>query len=600
MSPPDQNLPLRFEEITNPLIRVDGSISRYKFLKAEASRILCNRLTLVMAEGSDDIWRFNGRVFQSDGNEHIKYLLYSTAGNEVDTRIANEVVDRIKSELQQSPQVLNPKPYLLGVENGVLDCKTAKYRPYAKEDLITDQLPVRYDPAAKCPEIIRFIESITPNYDDRITLIDIFASGAYRKALAYIAFLIGHGSSGSTTYIELLQAFYGEKNTEAIPLNELVEKQFALSSLKNARFSIGQEIDEVRKAGTARIKEISGGDWISADQKNKDRVRFRGWTKLIFKGNEVPRFTDATWGFRRRFVEVKLPYKFVPIIDPDEPNQRMMIPDIIDRLTTPAELSGLLNLIAVRLPWIIENKRIYRGEGQYEAYRLQVDSVTAFLDAFSSYYPESKSVRESVKTIHEYYQKWCTLTLANEVDVRQFGKYVRRYCENKPGLETTIGGKTATVYPGLTFDKDKYDEEIANLHSQLVTGLNRNTNGSNTGLKSILQIPITGYTGLNSIDNTIDIDISSKDLWDEIVSLFGSSTWEEQEKAKIDPVIPVSDKQRPGDNPASNPAKPDCIPVFSVVEEECRAQRVQEYLATGGQAGLQRLKAAFPEVLQDG
>jgi P4 family phage/plasmid primase-like protien len=555
----------------------DGNVT-YEFARSKASEALRNKITLVMAEGSDKIWWFGGQIYHDSGKEYIKNLLYSVAGDEVDKKTVNEVLDRVSSRLQLSPVVFNSNPCLLGLANGVMDCKTSKFRRYVKEDLITDQLPINYDSAARCPEIIKFIEDLTPDYDDRITLIDIFASGAYRKALAYIAFLIGHGSSGSTTYIDLLQAFYGEGNTEAIPLNELVEKQFALSSLKNARFSIGQEIEDVKKSGTARIKEISGGDWISADVKNKERARFRGWTKLIFKGNGVPRFSDNTWGFRRRFTEVKLPYKFVPIVDPAEPNQRKMDPDIINKITSPDELSGLLNLIAVRLPRIIENNRIYKAEGQFEAYKQQVDSVTSFLDLFCTYYPDAKSIRLPVKKLYNHFQKWCTLSMANEVDVRHFGGYVKRYCDNKPSLETTIDDKTATVYPGLAFDEDKYEEEITKLQSLLANGSNRNINGSDNGLKSSQQILITGYTGLKSIKDST-IDISCKDLWLEIVSLYG----EELENVKNDPVLPVFDKQHPYGNPFSNSVKPDTNPV------------VQEFLADGGQASLQRFLAEFPE-----
>jgi putative DNA primase/helicase len=136
--------------------------------------------------------------------------------------------------------------------------------------------PVEHRKGAKCPEILKFIETLIPDIDDRITLIDIIASGAYRKDLAYIAFLLGHGSSGSSTFIQLIQALYGSKTTEAVPLKELLDSRFALSNLKDARYSIGEEIDEVNETGTSTIKRISGGDWISADQKNRDRARFRG------------------------------------------------------------------------------------------------------------------------------------------------------------------------------------------------------------------------------------------------------------------------------------------------------------------------------------
>ncbi len=540
---------------------------------SKAAKSLCDKLTLVMTGGDDSIWYFDGQIYQNQGKEYIKDLIYSTAGDLADKRLVNEILDRIGSKLRLSPVTFNPNPSLLGVDNGVIDCSTGSFRPYARQDLITDKLAVHYDKNARCPEIIKFIESVTPSSNDRITLIDIIASGAYRKALHYIAFLIGHGSSGSSTLIHLLQAFYGAENTEAIPLNELVERPFALSSLKNARYSIGQEIEAVKKSGTSRIKEISGGDWISADVKNKDRARFKGWTKLIFKGNAVPRFTDTTWAFRRRFVEIKLPYKFVPEIDHGEPNQRKMDPDIEEKITTPEELSGLLNLLITRLPSIIRNKRIHQTKGQYEEYRQQVDSVTTFLDLFCTYYPESKSFRIPVKDIYGHFLRWCDLIMGNQVDVRQFGRYIKHHCENKSGMETKINGKTVTVYPGLTFDKDKFDEVI----KELQTGLKPDETGLKTGLEHSQQILITGYTGLES---------NVEGTWGNIHASFGPLYREECENGQNDPFNPVSDSKRPGGDPVFNPVKPDLYPV------------VLEFLADGGKSSLDRFLAEFPEAAE--
>lgn len=541
---------------------------------SKAAKNLCDKLTLVMTGGDDSIWYFDGQIYQNQGKAYIKDLIYSTGADLADTRLVNEILDRIGSKLRLSPVTFNPNPSLLGVDNGVIDCSTGSFRPYARQDLITDKLSVSYDKNARCPEIIKFIESITPNNNDRITLVDIIASGAYRKALHYIAFLIGHGSSGSSTFIHLLQAFYGAENTEAIPLNELVERPFALASLKNVRFSIGQEIEAVKKSGTSRIKEISGGDWISADVKNiRERARFKGWTKLIFKGNAVPRFTDTTWAFRRRFVEIKLPYKFVPEEDLGELNQRKMDPDIEGKITTPEELSGLLNLLLTRLPTIIKNKRIHQTKGQYEEYRQQVDSVTSFLDLFCTYYPESRSMRIPVKSIYEHFQHWCDLVMGNQVDVRQFGRYVKHHCENKPGIETTIDKKTVTVYPGLTFDKDKFDEVI----KELQTGLIPDKTGSDIGLKQCQQILITGYTGLDS---------NIEDIWGDTYASFGPLYREECENGQNEPFLPVSDSKRPRGNPIFNPAKPDSNPV------------VLEFLADGGKSSLARFLAEFPEAAE--
>ena len=490
-----------------------GNITVTEFLHSNAAHAIMQKLPV--AYGADgQLYYWHGEIWQPNAEAVIHKELDAVVGNDVDTRHLREVIALVKSSLSFKPVAFNPNPELLGCKGGVLNCKTGEFRGYKAEDYITDQIPVSYDPAARCPEIIKFIEGLTPNYDDRITLLDIIASGAYRKALFYIGFLIGHGSSGSTKIIELIQAFYGEKTTEAVPLNELVEKQFALSALKDARFSFGQEVEAVKQTGTSRIKEISGGDWISADVKNKERARFRGSTKLVFKGNSIPRFTDTTYGFRRRYVEVTLPYKFVPCVDPNEPDQRQEDPEILAKIASLEELSGLLNLVALRLPWIIKNRQIYRRPGHYDAYKKQVDSVTTFLEEFCEYCPDAFSARVSIKKLHAHFEKWCGLIKGNLVEIRSFRSYVRRYCQDRPGFETTIDGKTETTYPGLTFDETKCKAEISRLQGLLKTGSDRIDTGSKSGQK----IPNTGLIGLNSISNPIE-DISAKDMWHSIYSL---------------------------------------------------------------------------------
>jgi phage/plasmid-associated DNA primase len=224
---------------------------------------------------------------------------------------------------------------------------------------------------------------------------------------------------------------------------------------------------------------VRGGDWISADQKNKGRARFRGWTKLVFTANKIPRFTDETWAFRRRFVEVQLPFKFVQKVNPDEPNERRGDPEILDKIASSSELSGLANLIAARLPWIIKNCQIYRKPGHYEAYKEQTDSVITFLERYCTFFKDASSIKMPVNKLHGYFKRWADLTMGNLVDARWFGRFVKRHCDGRSPIETTINGHTCTVYPGLAFDEIKYNAEIAELERRLI-GSNRKDIGSLT------------------------------------------------------------------------------------------------------------------------
>jgi putative DNA primase/helicase len=59
------------------------------------------------------------------------------------------------------PQDLDRDPWLLNVENGVLDLRTGELRPHRPAALLTKLAPVEFDPAAKCPLWMKFLETIT-------------------------------------------------------------------------------------------------------------------------------------------------------------------------------------------------------------------------------------------------------------------------------------------------------------------------------------------------------------------------------------------------------------------------------------------------------
>src|SRR6202041_2763306 len=57
---------------------------------------------------------------------------------------------------------LDIKPYLLGVENGVIDLRTGELRESeAREDYVTKRCPVRYKPTATAPRWESLIVEVT-------------------------------------------------------------------------------------------------------------------------------------------------------------------------------------------------------------------------------------------------------------------------------------------------------------------------------------------------------------------------------------------------------------------------------------------------------
>jgi len=138
---------------------------------------------------------------------------------------------------------------------------------------------------------------------------------------------------------------------------------------------------------TGMIKSLIGRDTIQAKRKYLRDLNFVSFAKMIFAANELPKIYDTTDGFWTKWVLIEFPYKFViekdynELSERDKETHKIMNPDIIENLTTPEELSGLLNLALEHLKNLIKNKDFSYSKNTQEVKDIWIrrsDSFTAF------------------------------------------------------------------------------------------------------------------------------------------------------------------------------------------------------------------------------
>jgi phage/plasmid-associated DNA primase len=117
---------------------------------------------------------------------------------------------------------------------------------------------------------------------------------------------------------------------------------------------------------------LVSGDSITAERKFEHPFSFRSYAKLIFSANEIPESDDKTDAFYRRWIIFRFDKKFQ---NGDEDTK------LINQLTTPEELSGLLNLALIALTQLIDeggfhDKDIEQTKRDYEE---NTNDVNAFL-----------------------------------------------------------------------------------------------------------------------------------------------------------------------------------------------------------------------------
>ncbi len=435
----------------------------YTFNPDKAADAIINTYNVV-ATPDEKIWIYENGYYKDNGKVIIDKILDRVAGKLYTINVSKETQKKVFLRSMEEYDIFDQNPYLLCVRNGVIDLLTGDFLEHSPGYYLTSAAPVEYDPSKRPTEFIKFLEGACTNDDDRLTLIDWIVACACLTEFEYILFLTGHGSNGKHVYEALLQAFFGSDATEAISLEELMNSRFAMGYLRRARICISSETNP-DKTKTELIKKISGNDWISSDVKNKDRVRFKAYTQLIFDSNSMPIFEDTSYGFARRFTRVVMPYKFVDHPDAEDPLQKKADRHLLEKLTTDQELSGILNLIIIRAKEIALDRRIHRKDDSFERYEEQSYSVSDFMEKFIQFDPMMRDLpswQESSDYLFKKFEEYATLTIGAKASRKKFSRVLGK--ENGESSRTVrpdnLDNLPVRGFRGLRFDEIEFNRFI--------------------------------------------------------------------------------------------------------------------------------------------
>ena len=464
----EQEPGLKTEDVCDIEIDDDGDIQKITLAPTRASEAIIAHFTLAMEKGDDQIYYYNpDGIYDPDGARKIDLVLTSVAGDANNNFKLREVLRRVRNQLLEGPVTFDPDPYVLGVSNGLVDLRTGEFRQYKPEDMITDRIDVAYDPEAKCPMFMEFLDSISPDPIDRLMLVDWFAITAIKEPFAYVLFLLGLGRNGKGIYEKILQRFFGHGAFRDMPLMAIEKSDFAASEFYKKRGWIASETGRGKSSiGTDFIKLTSGNGVIDANVKGKSRIKYEPFFQTLVDTNTMPQINDNSIGWKERFCKANLPYVFVAEPDPNNPLERKRDPHLIDKLTTAGELSGILNLVIYRAKEIAKTKTITKrsGEAMFDEYAEQSASVGTFLERFCEYVTTGADFWMPVTPVYDAYREWCDYKVGEVVDPRYFGKLLTDFCG---GATVRIGKdkdrKSIREYKRLNFNKDRYEAEAKRL-----------------------------------------------------------------------------------------------------------------------------------------
>lgn len=194
--------------------------------------------------------------------------------------------------------------WLLNTLQGVINLKSGALRPHNSQDRMTKMTTAT--PSGDCPLWRLFLEQVTGNdrelqaYLQRV--VGYCLTGSTQEHAMF--FLYGTGSNGKSVFVNTLVTILGDYATNA-PMETFMDNRSDrhptdLAGLRGARIVTATETEQGRRWNESRIKEITGGDRITARFMYKDNFTYPPTYKLVMSGNHKPAIRNVDEAMRRR------------------------------------------------------------------------------------------------------------------------------------------------------------------------------------------------------------------------------------------------------------------------------------------------------------
>ncbi|MDD2754422.1 MAG: phage/plasmid primase, P4 family [Methanothrix sp.] len=301
-----------------------------------------------------------GGVYKFGGDTLLGTMIQYLGGPETTNNVVSEILGQLRRLNPGNLLDFDKDPYRISCLNGIIDLRTGKLEPHDPRFLTVIQLPVKFNPDADCPAIRKFMSEVVKPKD--IPLLEEMAGYClFKSCPIHKGFLLlGEGRNGKSVWINLLVALVGLENTASVPLHQLSYK-FKAAELKGKLINFYTDLPNMTVSVADAFKILTAGDIMTIEEKYQKPQKMKNYSKQIFSANQAPKTLDETYGFFSRLIVVDFPNRF----EGDKADKYLL-----DKLSTPVELSGLLNLAIAGLKRLLQKERF--------SYSMSVDEVADY------------------------------------------------------------------------------------------------------------------------------------------------------------------------------------------------------------------------------
>lgn len=308
------------------IISIDPVDSAHGEIVSEgwAARMFANRFNGSLLYADDEgcwyeydgaIWRRQRKSLGFERAHQISVAIAREAKNDKELQSARwargvESIAAASEVFARGSEKWNPDPFVSGHPIQTLLLPSGTMRMPLPSDMISRSMAV--DPADEeiCPLWIKFLNDATSNDQELILFLKRWCgyclTGDVREHT--LVFIYGDGGNGKSVFVNTVTGIFGDyavtASMDAFTSSKNDKHPTDLAMLQGARLVTASETEEGRAWDEARIKQVTGGDPITARFMRQDFFTFKPQFKLTIIGNHQPILRNVDDALRRRFCMV--------------------------------------------------------------------------------------------------------------------------------------------------------------------------------------------------------------------------------------------------------------------------------------------------------
>lgn len=287
--------------------------------------------------------------------------------------------------------------WLLNTPGGIVNLHTGRMHPHNRHDRMTKTASAT--PRGSSKIWLNFIAQVTQGDQKYADYLQRFAgyclTGSTQEHALF--FLYGTGANGKSVFVNTLFTLLGDYAANA-PIDTFMEARSDrhptdLAGLRGARFVGATETEQGRRWNESKIKEITGGDRVSARFMRQDFFTYVPQFKLVIAGNHKPAIRNIDEAMRRRLHLIP----FTVTVPPEKRDKQLQEKLLVER-------DGIL-------AWALEGCLSWQQNGltppqcvvdATDEYFDEEDTIGEFLEEECQQHPQA---REAVADVFERWRQ---------------------------------------------------------------------------------------------------------------------------------------------------------------------------------------------------